>query len=411
MDTSRGDTPPDTGPPGPAPPGPLPSPIGPPAPYEYRPNEWELGDDITVAIETHQDALAWGRTRLVWAHSGVEPLLECDEGYLARSVESAVKLLTFLVLLTEQCRLYTESDICSALNCYSQVKSLRPLFLQPYADKNLRYQLYLNALVEISKAAETLYSTFDRYLAMRSGHRNSRNRLYLPTSPQMVVENIQSIIKNSRESEPPQSPDVIPTRLQEMDAVQRSDNDPVCGVVGNIAHHSSVSVHGFTDDLGFEEADTSPGKGVDLVLGNEGNDSSHTAAVVAISQDSVGGSTLNEPGTSAYDLAQDDCTAVHRHSSLHSVLEPLTLSETSKDTYSGATFETLLTKCPNRIEYPEGEVTKFGAGESYRPSAHARPRSPQGDTFRSDRDRSPRRDRARSPPISDSYHPGSYSPF
>jgi hypothetical protein len=53
----------------------------------------------------------------------------------------------------------------------------------------------------------------------------------------------------------------------------------------------------------------------------------------------------------------------------------------------------------------DGEVTRMGAGESYRPSA--RPRSPtRTDSFRGDRDRdrSPRRERARTPPT-DSWHP------
>lgn len=64
----------------------------------------------------------------------------------------------------------------------------------------------------------------------------------------------------------------------------------------------------------------------------------------------------------------------------------------------------------------DGEVTKMGAGESYRPAA--RPRSPRSDTPRFDRDRgrsplsrdrprSPVRDRARSPPfLANTYHPG-----
>jgi hypothetical protein len=57
---------------------------------------------------------------------------------------------------------------------------------------------------------------------------------------------------------------------------------------------------------------------------------------------------------------------------------------------------TLQTRADNR---GDGEVTKMGAGESYRPAA--RPRSPpRTDTFRtSDRDR-------RTPPITDTYHPG-----
>lgn len=68
---------------------------------------------------------------------------------------------------------------------------------------------------------------------------------------------------------------------------------------------------------------------------------------------------------------------------------------------------------PNRYVRGDGEVTKMGAGESYRPSA--RPRSPRSDTSRFDRDRSPRRDRprspirdrARSPPFgADTYNPG-----
>ncbi len=52
----------------------------------------------------------------------------------------------------------------------------------------------------------------------------------------------------------------------------------------------------------------------------------------------------------------------------------------------------------------DGEVTRMGAGESYRPTA--RPRSPlRADSFRGDRDRdrSPRRERARTPPT-DSWH-------
>jgi hypothetical protein len=55
----------------------------------------------------------------------------------------------------------------------------------------------------------------------------------------------------------------------------------------------------------------------------------------------------------------------------------------------------------------DGEVTRMGAGESYRPAA--RPRSPpRTDSFRGDRDRdrSPRRERARTPPT-DSWHPSS----
>jgi hypothetical protein len=63
---------------------------------------------------------------------------------------------------------------------------------------------------------------------------------------------------------------------------------------------------------------------------------------------------------------------------------------------------------PDTIDHSDGRTTFLGAGESYRPAAHARspPRrvSPQRiDTFRS-RDRSPPR-RARSP-VGDSYHPG-----
>lgn len=54
----------------------------------------------------------------------------------------------------------------------------------------------------------------------------------------------------------------------------------------------------------------------------------------------------------------------------------------------------------------DGEVTKMGAGESYRP--YVRPRSPRSDTprFDRDRDRSPRRERPRSPQASDAYIPG-----
>ncbi|PQE03163.1 serine arginine repetitive matrix 1 protein [Rutstroemia sp. NJR-2017a BBW] len=62
---------------------------------------------------------------------------------------------------------------------------------------------------------------------------------------------------------------------------------------------------------------------------------------------------------------------------------------------------------PNRLDSRgDGEVTRLGAGESYRPNP--RPRSPRADTFRSDRDRdrSPRRDRRTPPLSSDSYHPG-----
>ncbi|KAI9651054.1 hypothetical protein NHQ30_001091 [Ciborinia camelliae] len=55
----------------------------------------------------------------------------------------------------------------------------------------------------------------------------------------------------------------------------------------------------------------------------------------------------------------------------------------------------------------DGEVTRLGAGESYRPN-HNRRSPPRADTFRSDRDRdrSPRRDRRTPPLSSDSYHPG-----
>ncbi|KAK6598501.1 hypothetical protein H4I95_09111 [Botrytis cinerea] len=54
----------------------------------------------------------------------------------------------------------------------------------------------------------------------------------------------------------------------------------------------------------------------------------------------------------------------------------------------------------------DGEVTRLGAGESYRPN-HSRRSPPRADTFRSDRDRdrSPRRDRRTPPLSSDSYHP------
>lgn len=56
-----------------------------------------------------------------------------------------------------------------------------------------------------------------------------------------------------------------------------------------------------------------------------------------------------------------------------------------------------LTEPSRYVGRGDGEVTKMGAGESYRPAA--RPRSPRSDTsrFDRDRDRSPRRDRARSP--------------
>ena len=47
----------------------------------------------------------------------------------------------------------------------------------------------------------------------------------------------------------------------------------------------------------------------------------------------------------------------------------------------------------------DGQVTRMGAGESYRPTARPRsPRSPpRADTFRTNRDGSPRRERARTP--------------
>ncbi|KAL2066682.1 hypothetical protein VTL71DRAFT_2754 [Oculimacula yallundae] len=58
----------------------------------------------------------------------------------------------------------------------------------------------------------------------------------------------------------------------------------------------------------------------------------------------------------------------------------------------------------DRRDDRDSEVTQMGRGESYRPNTNTRPRSPiqRPDLFR---DRSPRRERARTPPI-DSYHPG-----
>lgn len=68
----------------------------------------------------------------------------------------------------------------------------------------------------------------------------------------------------------------------------------------------------------------------------------------------------------------------------------------------------VLMNCIYRIDIRgDGEVTRLGAGESYRPN-HNRRSPPRADTFRSDRDRdrSPRRDRRTPPLSSDSYHPG-----
>ncbi|ESZ90391.1 hypothetical protein SBOR_9227 [Sclerotinia borealis F-4128] len=75
---------------------------------------------------------------------------------------------------------------------------------------------------------------------------------------------------------------------------------------------------------------------------------------------------------------------------------------------TGLAGEVMLINNISRLDIRgDGEVTRLGAGESYRPN-HNRRSPPRADTFRSDRDRdrSPRRDRRTPPLASDSYHPG-----
>lgn len=263
----------------------------------------------------------------------------------------------------------------------------------------LMFQLYLTTLEVILQAAETLNSRIIQYWAMLSRGGDSRGRVYLPEPPQLGIKDAQNIVKTSTVSE--QCSGAKPARHQEMDAIphqnKRLGDDSVSKALLNLRRHTLISDPGSTDCYGSEKTDTNPGEGFDKVPIN--GDTYHTAAAGAPSQHSVSGMSANKP-------TQYDWTAVHMRGGFYSAVKSLSFSKTSRNSYSGAFFQALLTMCINRIEYPEGEVTKFGAGESYRPSAHVRPRSPPGDNFRSDRDRSPRRDRPRSPPISDSYHPG-----
>jgi hypothetical protein len=352
MDTARGDTPPDQGPPYPAPPGPLPGPIGPPAPYEDYLYEWKEDDDIAFALKELQAALAHGRARYSRVHSVPEQLLEHDVAHLAHSVESALKLLKYLVRQTRCYQLYVESDVRKAMRCCRKA-SLPSRIVSPPAGIDLRFQHHLAALEELSAAGKTLESKLSRYKSLRSRHpnRTSMGRLYSPsqlsspTSQHVNGEDIPNLEQASRMPDPSQI---------------------------------RCTAHVIQNKTTLE-----PRIAASSIEENREDESSSRSKVLT--------------GT----LAQDDDTTIHLRGGF-STVEFLAFSETPSDTESGSYFELLLTKCLNRIEYPEGEVTKFGAGESYRPTAHARPRSP-------DRDRSPRRDRGRSPPISDSYHPGVYS--
>lgn len=387
MVSNRDNTRPDPAPPGPAPPGPLPCPPGPPAPYEQRPYEWDVSSDITSALEAHKAALARGHERYSRAHHMLDPLLAHDEVVIARSVKSSLKLCKYLIRQSRRYKLYVEPEVRNAISCYHDAvlpACLRP----PHADTDSRFQHYLTALERLSEAAQTLHLKLKRYQEMHPSRRSSRGRTALPASPQAIMENFRNTVIAATASDPPQILDANFTSLQWV--------DPGLSYVP-------------TNALENRAASSKKEKKTDLAAIEGDRSALHSTKDASLAKDCVKNSTLNESGISVIDFAQKDEPGAHLRGGFVSTMDLPAFSETSKDTYPGAFFELLLTMRLNRIEYPEGEVTKFGAGESYRPIAHARPRSPPGgDTFRSDRDRSPRRDRARSPPISDSYHPGAY---
>lgn len=438
QDYDRPDTPPDSGPPGPAPPGPSPSPLGPPAPYE--PYEWEETDAVQRALAAHQEAVAQARTRFREAHPLVIPLDDQDETNLRTSVDSAKRLLRFLVRKSRQRRLFIEEDIQDAINCY-RVASLPSALQGSDADIDRRFQHYLTALNQLTASARAIHRKLERYDA-RYGHSGSTQA----SSSQSIISSstgpIQGFLSSLGAYDSSQIPCATPTRVQglvanDSDSRQSqsrsvSTRGPVFGASDNSRNEPfSLPIRGYTHNLKGGQAVARanvPGQS-----GNTLKDNNDMGSIppLLLDEDCVPSATrkptderdcvLNpvkgddpssistedqscgQSGTTATGLLGDDEIPLRLRGGY---LEPSAYSETF-DISSGVSLNLSLTNYPNRIEYPEGEVTKFGAGESYRPAAHARPRSPpRGDTFRSDRDRSPRRERARSPPGGDSYHPG-----
>ena len=340
------------------------------------------GDDITLALAVHEVTLAKGRVRFDLTRSSQGPLLEHGVGFLARTVKSAVTLLKFLVRQTRLYWLHIQPDVRNATVC-SREAPLPPHLNSP----SLRFEHYLTALDRLSAAAQTLQTNLERCKAVPSWRRDSKGR---SSKVESSEAGSGDIAKMPGPPDPSQSPGSKFTTLQGIDA------RPVYRSAAGVASDATAAKKSNGADIASMDAKLST---LDSTM-----EARPLLGRVENGISSGSGSTS--------DSTQDNEaeTDVHLRGGCSSTMDLPASPGISDMTYSEAFSESLLTKSANRIEYPEGEVTKFGAGESYRPAAHARPRSPHsGDTFRSERDRSPRRDRARSPPpSSDSYHPGAY---
>lgn len=352
MASSRGDPPP-AGPPYPGPPGPLPCPPGPPAPYEPQTYEWKEEDGITLGIRGHQVVVHTARVRLGCAQQGRQQLLEEDVNNLALSVQSVIRLLEYSIR-RGNFGVALRRDIQNAIKSYRDGPLLLDL-RSPDASINLKFQYYLRAMERFSAFAESLHPNLAATELGPSWLHEPEGRLPRPPSHPISTSHNRSTEMTFR---------------------------PLNLLQGSVSHGVPSAERDSTPHAAFAENKTSP----------------------SINNPSSG--VFNEFHTSGH-LGQDNIIkmSLRWNMPIRSATSSVALIQTT-----ARVSESQLTKCTSR-EFPEGEVTKFGAGESWRPAPLARTRSPHGgDTFRSDRDRdrSPRRDRGRSPHISDSYHPSTY---
>jgi hypothetical protein len=117
---------------------------------------------------------------------------------------------------------------------------------------NLSFEYYITVLQRLSAAARTLHSKLCRCEA-RYEHNSSDQIFYSPSSPRTAINQIQTTVESSRESDPSLSPTTNPARLQGMAAVHESERQPdsylVSRILSNLRRYStSLSGHGLADD-------------------------------------------------------------------------------------------------------------------------------------------------------------------
>lgn len=184
-------------------------------------------------------------------------------------------------------------------------------------------------------------------------------------------------------------------------------------VVGAIPGQAARTRH-----LAWYEAQLRACFGTHGSLNNEGgSQSSDTKSLMDSNEKSVG-SSYNQLMVKIKNPKVATCTPVRTEEEIDlSHVENLTiradwnfeaaLRPRNAESFSNNNKKEVLTNKNRRLDIRgDGEVTRLGAGESYRPN-HNRRSPTRADTFRSDRDRdrSPRRDRRTPPLSSDSYHP------